>query len=463
MMKEPKQSLKGLAILLLSFSVFLAACGDEEPENPSLTLLSITANGTPLVDGTINVATEVTFELVFSSALEASRFVPAFSLSSSSGPVTDLTISYTNAASKAVISTTLENSTDYQLRVSAGMLGQNDGILAQAIERNFTTRDDGTITELAPCISASSDCLGSLPISDGAGSQGNFQFYSSFPLDLNNARWENLTSAVIVLHGLNRDADNYFSYMMSSLRAEDLEEQTLLLAPYFKDASAAQTGELYWNDSGWREGQASDSPTSISSFAVLDQLLDVLGDQARFPVLETIVIAGHSSGALFAHAYAAASDRADQLSAIDFRFVVANSQYFYYPLDVRYDADSGTFTPVSGCSAFNHWPLGFVNPPSYLDGISKATVDERITTRQVTYLLGNQDVVTTGTLNTSDCEAVVLGENRFRRGENIFRLLETNFATTQQSEKVVVDGVGHNGQNMFQSTEFVNWLRAVLL
>lgn len=450
---------KCLLVCGLCCSVLLAGCGDPEPEAPSVALLSITGNGIPLVDGTINVATDVTFELVFSAAIEANRFEQAFSISGPGGPVTGIDFSYQNAASRVVVATSLEANTEYRLRVAGGVLGQNNGILDGAIERNFTTRDGGVVTELSPCVSADANCLGSLPITDDQGNQGVFTFYNSFSLDLENARWENLRHAVIVLHGLNRDADNYFSYLMSTLRGEDLEDETLLLAPFFKSTSDAQSGEISWSDSGWREGQPSTGPVSVSSFAVIDQMLEVLGNTDRFPVLESVVIAGHSSGALFSHAYAAASGYMEELPRLEFSFVVANSQYFYYPEDLRYDSDSGTFTAVSGCSSFNQWPLGFVNPPTYLADVSKATVDERITTRDLTYLLGNRDVVTTGSLNTRDCEAVLLGENRFRRGENIHLLVETRFAGTEQSDKIVVDGVGHNGQAMFQSSEFVGWLR----
>jgi hypothetical protein len=449
--------------LLISFSILLLCCGEEEPENPSLELLSITANGIPLVDGTINVDTEANIELTFSGALDANRFAAAFQLEATAGStVSELSISYGNAASKAIINTTLAAATEYRLRVSAGLLGQDNSILGQAIERTFTTRAGGPITSLPPCISASADCLRSTQVSPGSGGQGTFTFYSSFPLDLDNARWENLTAAVIVVHGLSRNADDYFNYLMSSLRNERREEETLLLAPYFKNAAAATPGELYWSNSGWREGQGATAPANISSFSVLDEILAILGDPSQFPVLETVVIAGHSSGALYAQTYAAASTAEEQYPNLNFHYVVANSQYFYYPLDIRYDPASQDFGPVTGCPTYNHWPLGFVNTPAYLNGTAKEAVDTRITTRKLTYLLGTQDIVTTGTLNTADCEAVLLGENRFRRGENIYRLVETRFPALQQSEKVLVNGVGHNGQQMFQSAEFISWLSQTL-
>jgi pimeloyl-ACP methyl ester carboxylesterase len=458
-MKKLLLSCPWLFLLGIYCTILGGACSDPAEETPSVDLLSVTANGIPLVDGTINVATDVTFELVFSAAIDAARFEGAFSINGPGGAIGNLSFSYQNAASRAVISTTLEANTEYRVRVAGGVIGQNNGILDETIIRNFTTRDGGTVTELSPCVSADPNCLGRLAVRNSAGGQGEFTFYNSFPLDLENARWENLRSALIVTHGVNRDADNYFSYLMSTLRSEDLEDETLLIAPYFKGGSDAEAGQLFWSNSSWREGQPSSDAVGVSSFSVIDQVLDILGDRNRFPVLENVIIAGHSSGALFSHAYAAASARMTEFPEIDFSFVVANSQYFYYPRDVRFDADSGTFTEVSGCSTFNQWPLGFVNPPPYLGGIPKTTVDERITTRRITYLLGNRDVVTTGTLNTRDCEAVLLGENRFRRGENIHLLIETNFADVQQSEKVIVDGIGHNGQAMFQSSEFSQWLR----
>lgn len=457
-MKHPFSKYHFLGLLLIVSILLQSSCG-KEMTIPNLSVINVTANGIPLVEGTINVATDATFELTFSGAIVPAKFEAAFSLSSNAGTVSTLDISYANASSKAIISATLAPGTSYELKVNTTAIGQDDQTLAQALVRNFTTRDGGVITSLPPCITASNDCLSSKLINGTGGQSGTITFYNSYPLDVENARWEELTSAIIVIHGLNRDADNYFSYMMSSLRQENLDNQSILIAPYFKNASAAQNGELYWSDSGWREGQNADGAVNISSFTVLDQIIDQLADAERFPALETIIIAGHSSGALFAQAYAAANSSENTYPNLNFRYVVANSQYFYYPDDLRYDDASGQFIAVSGCAAYNRWPLGFVAPPPYLSSTPEATVDQRVVERKLSYFLGDQDVVTTGSLNTSDCEAVLLGENRFRRGENFFLLLETNYTATHQAEKIVVPGIGHNAQGMFQSPPFLSWLR----
>ncbi|MCB9317157.1 MAG: hypothetical protein H6569_13535 [Lewinellaceae bacterium] len=179
-------------------------------------------------------------------------------------------------------------------------------------------------------------------------------------------------------------------------------------------------------------------------------------------MLKNVVVTGHSSGALFTHAYAAANKSEPLYPDLDFTYVIANSQYFYYPDDVRYDENSGQFVVPTGCVAFNHWPLGFVNPPPYLTGVTEATVDQQIVGRKITYLLGTSDTVAGGTLNTTDCEAVLLGANRFKRGEHIFSLLETNYPGVHNSQKVLVPGVGHDAQGMYQSAVFRGLLGGLL-
>ncbi len=442
----------------LTSLLFMFSCASSSDEAPSLSLLSISINGIPLVDGTINVQTDATLEMTFSGAIDGSLFESALSLQKEGSPVSGLTISYTSAALQAVIQVTLDEMSNYTLTLPAGTLGQNGERLDQSVSRSFTTVDQGIVTELNPCTTAGSECSESLRVQNGNGQSGTYHVYSSFPLSLETARWEKLKYAILVQHGRLRNADEYFGYLTTTLNQENLSDETILISTFFKSSSDAAAGELYWS-SDWREGQNSDEGLAISSFAVTDQILAILGDTSRFPVLEKVILTGHSSGALYTHAYATASTAEDDYSQLSFRYVVANSQYFYYPEDVRYNENTGVFESVSNCADFNHWPLGFVNLPPYLSGASKASLDQQLITRKVTYLLGTNDVSTTGTLNTSDCSAVALGSNRFTRGENIFRLMETNFNSTQQHEKVLVSGVGHNGQQMYQSTEFRTWLQ----
>ncbi|MCB0638148.1 MAG: Ig-like domain-containing protein [Lewinella sp.] len=448
-------------VLPVFLLVFATGCDKENPGAPTLDLIGLSVNGSTLSDGAMNVATTATFQLVFSTAIDPTRFPAAFSLRAANGALPGVSFSYTNASSKVSVTTTLQTGTSYTLRVEASVIGQNGGQLATPISRQFTTQD-GTITEQAPCISGSADCLLQLSLSAPNGNQGNFDCYTSFPFDLEMARWERLRYAVITVHGQNRNADEYFNWMMTTLRNEGLEEDGVLISPYFKPTSEAQGNDIYWPSNNWREGQGSAGPAGISSFAVVDQIIAMLADATHFPVMEKIIVAGHSSGALFTHVYAAANQAQPQYPQLEFRYVVANSQYFYYPDDVRYDSGTGQFVTPTGCLDFNYWPLGFNQVPPYLASVTANTVDQQFISRQVTYLLGTADTVTSGTLNTADCGPVLLGENRYERGQNMFNFLETYYAGTHQHQRVIVPGIGHDAQGMFQSAPFLNWLRAEL-
>lgn len=450
--------IKYLPVLLLAG--LLVSCGESEEGDIFLNLLSIEANGISLQDGTINVDANFQLEMAFSAAIDAAGFENNFTIQNSAGMELDKSIRYTNANSKVIVEATLDFDTQYTLRINTGVIGQAGGRLSAVISRQFSSVDGGVIRTLDPCVSASAACLRSIQLQSASGNTGSFSYYASFPLNQENTRLEGIRQAIIVQHGRNRNADDYFTYMMATLRNQGLENNTLLIAPFFKASSEAQGGEFYWG-SDWREGQNSEDGRQMSSFRVIDQILAQLADTNRFPELSKVLITGHSSGALLTHAYATANQSEGQYPEIEFYYGVANSQYFYYPDDLRYDANTQQYVAVNNCARYKHWPLGAVNLPPYANAISETVLDQQMIGRKITYLLGDNDVVTTGTLNTSDCEAVLLGENRFIRGENIFRWMEETYSGSHAHQKVVVSGVGHNAQEMYASPEFISWLNGL--
>lgn len=438
--------------LLLSWSLLIGlvwSCEEDSPEVDPISLFGITVNGINLVDGTINVPINAQIEILFSAGLDIPAFEAAFSLSDGNTNV-PVDFSYSNATSKAIVAAnSLAFNTLYTLRVTRTSIGARQEQLEEAITLNFTTIDQGEITQLSPCTSASSSCLQSVAIAP----QTNFDFYSNYPIYLENAKWELLENAVIVVHGQNRNADEYFSWLTSTFNNENLSDNTILISPFFKNQTTAGPGDIYWQTSNWREGQNASDASGLSSFAVIDAIIAQLADKDRFPVLKKVIITGHSSGALWTQVYAASNRAENQDAGLDFEYVVANSQYFYYPDEVRYDENSQTFVAPTGCSAFTQWPLGFTNPPAYLNGVTEATVNQQLVGRKVTYLLGN-GTGSDSSLNTNDCEATLLGSTRFRRGENAHLWITTNYQATNQHQKVIVEGIGHNGQQMYQSAEF---------
>ncbi len=454
-MSNYKRTLPVLGMLCL----LGVSCQKEEPAAPVITLLTAAVNGQKLEDGAKNVAIKPTVELTFSSAIDPAKFEAACSLIAAPGKVS-LQISYVNAGSKAVLQMdSLEYNTVYRLQVGIQPIGKNGEKLDKPLDLSFTTMEKGLIMEMAPCVSAGGECLQSFTLPGG----GRVAFYASFPLFLEDARWKNLQHAVIVLHGQNRDGDLYFSYLTTALKQGSFQDNTILIAPDFKNSAEAQAGELYWTSTSWRDGQSSLTPglQSLSSFAIVDQLVERLADKTYFPALKNVLITGHSSGGLFVQLYAAANSLETKYPGLKFSYGAANTQYYYYPDDMRFDEGKGQFVQPANCPAFNYWPMGIANRPAYVNAIPKDTLNARLLQRNIAYLLGNG----TGadpTLNTTDCEATWLGASRFKRGENLFQWLETRYGGIHKSQKVIVQGVGHDGQGMYLSSEVNAWIKSQL-
>jgi hypothetical protein len=210
-----RKFLIGLFLFLISIAF---SCTKENDTPEAITLLNTTINGSALADGAQNVETTVTIELVFSATLSISAFEAAVSLRSASD-TPDINLSYLSQTTRARITADLQPETTYTLQISDAAIGQDGQRLAGGFSRSFTTGDNGIITSLPPCTSAG-DCLETVAITTNG--TANFQFYASFPIYEEQARWEELTAAVVVIHGINRNADDYFNYMTQSLQGENL-------------------------------------------------------------------------------------------------------------------------------------------------------------------------------------------------------------------------------------------------
>jgi hypothetical protein len=225
-----------------------------------------------------------------------------------------------------------------------------------------------------------------------------------------------------------------------------------LIAPFFKTAVEASADDFYWSSTGWREGQQTVNAEKASSFEVIDQIIAQLANKDHFPVLEKVIITGHSSGALFTHLFAAANRSEATYPDLQFEYVVANSQYFYYPDGQRVnEATDQLYTPT-GCTGYDLWPLGYAVLPPYVALTNEASFNDQFINRSITYLLGN-GTGSDSSLNTTDCNATLLGSTRYDRGENMFRYMELAYPANNHN-RVIVDGIGHDGQGMYSSETF---------
>lgn len=446
-------------ILFFAIMAIVLACGKDDMDNDGrVELFSILANGSALTDGATDLPTDLTITITFSASLNKADFEDALSIrSSASDP--SFNISYTNNSSRVILEMDLENDTEYNLEIAGTSIGIQGQRLKDPVSITFFTRENEVITSMPPCTNAN-DCKRSVML-EGSNGLGAFEFFANYPVYEDNARWEDLTQAVIVVHGLSINPDVYYGYLSNTLEALNLSESTVLVAPFFRTETTGDQADFYWSSSGWREGRESRNPNKISSFEALDAIIEQLADTAHFPVLDQIIVTGQSSGGLFTHTYAAANISETALDGIDFNYLVSESQYFYYPDGQRINENDNELYTPSGCTGYDIWPLGYEVVPPYVAMTEKQQLDEQFVSRNITYVLGNGSG-TDNSLNTTDCSATLLGSSRYQRGENMHRYMELKYPGQHNHSKLIVPGVTHNGLAIYQSTEFRTLLTELL-
>jgi hypothetical protein len=438
--------------ILLSL-LFLASC-DTNDTRLSLSILAITVNKIPLENGDTNIPVNSIIEVAFSSEITPSKFEDLVSISTGSTAL-DYTISYSNASSKATITLSQMNpNVTYNLSIAAGDLGPNGRYFNSSLALSFVSGLGKT-----PCLSGTNACKQTMKLSNGSGDQFNFDMYSNYDfIEDTEFNHSSINQLIIVVHGLQRNANDYFSYMATSLQSMNMEESTLLVSPYFKDVASATTNDLFW-DTRWREGaNSTNTSASVSSFSVIDAIIEKVVTSGNFPNLSTIFVTGHSSGAAFTQHYAIANRAENKYPTIKFEYGIANNQYFYYPDGSRYDEASQQFVTPSSCPGYNFWPYGYEFAVPYLNGVGQSVLTEQQVNRSTTYLLGSNDTTTAGTLNTADCQATLSGTNRLKRGENMYLYMQTFYRATNNHEKIIVNNVGHDGSSMYNSSEFKQYI-----
>ena len=104
--------------------------------------------------------------------------------------------------------------------------------------------------------------------------------------------------------------------------------------------------------------------------------------------------------------------------------------------------------------------MGFTNHPGYVD-MTASDYNDQFKNRNITYLLGN-GTGPDGTLNTTNCNATLLGSTRYLRGENMFEFMNTFYSNENAHQRTIVEGVGHDGEGMYTSPEFSDLLKKTL-
>ena len=307
----------------------------------------------------------------------------------------------------------------------------------------------GWSASAAPCLTASSACT------EWIGLEGSSRslIYRTYPLDAKN---ENITRALVMVHGAGRDADNYFRTALAAGFLAGTLEDTVIISPRFASNEgqgchdALAENEVNWSCGGdsWRSGGVSVNNKKLTSYDFMDEIVRRLADKKAFPNLRLIVVAGHSAGGQFVTRYEMANKVHDTLG-IPVRYIVANPSSYAYLDPVRPAATDGTLKPFGdarNCTTYDKWPYGLQNRSGYVSHVPDEQLRKQLTARPVTYLLGELDILPLGGFDSS-CPAMAQGPTRLARGQAFQKYVAEKYKTTQQA--MVVPLCGHNARCMF--------------
>jgi hypothetical protein len=234
-----------------------------------------------------------------------------------------------------------------------------------------------------------------------------------------------------------------------------------------------ESADTWWTQAGWVRGDKSVTAPRISSYTVVDEIIEKLTLSGNFPALGEIVVVGHSAGGQFTQRYAAGS----LTNGPNQRYVVANpSSYMYLDQD-RLVGDEWK-VPATLCP-YNVYKFGPVSRNAYMLQVgSRGDLRDQYIQREVIYLIGSEEdnctcnsnsacgSIGTSTCTASDCscnndnsatdpwlncspEAQWQGVNRYERAYLFVSHLDT-FYSTHRHRLYEIEGVGHNGGRMYE-------------
>lgn len=309
-------------------------------------------------------------------------------------------------------------------------------------------------------------CPGRFEILDG---DITFQIpiFCSHDLDAANP---SIRRVVVVIHGAVRNADEYFRNMTVAAKlAGAQKDTTMILAPQFLievDIARHKLGDeiTFWNEQSWKQGYRCEpvgplaQEGGVSSYRVMDAILERLSAPEVLPNLTRIIIAGHSAGGQFVNRYAAGSLIGETLDrrGIHIRYIIANpSTYLYFTPERRAPGKMDQFTiPDSEAHpGYNRYHYGLDNLNEYMRGNSADQLASRYASQEVIYLLGGEDNDPDGEMLDKEPGALIQGSHRLERGLVYYNYLIHTFGEEFKQNQIVrvIPNVGHDHAAIFQS------------
>lgn len=267
--------------------------------------------------------------------------------------------------------------------------------------------------------------------------------------------------AVVLVHGVRRDADRYFGVGQALLQIAQLDaSNTLLLALHFLTPSdKSPDGNIpLWRGDNWMQCQPASGQEAVNSCGVLDGIARYLSTGGRFPALKEIVFIGHSAGGQLMQRYAVLNntDEALRQAGIRVRYVISSPSSYLY-LDASRPEGEG-FKPVSSilCPGYNNFRYGPDNMVPYGQGLDGEQLFKRYAARDVLYLVGAKDNNPNHRVLDKSCGAALQGTDRLDRHRNYLRyeqFLARKWHTPVARGDMEVPGAGHEAAGIFESAD----------
>ncbi len=299
--------------------------------------------------------------------------------------------------------------------------------------------------------------------------------YRTYPLETKN---ENIIRAFVFVHGINRDADNHFRTALAAAFLAGTLNDTVIVAPHFASNSSGKGNQagncddaLAPDEANWICGGGEVSNDKLTSFDFMDEIVRQLARKEVFPNLKKIVVAGHSAGGQFVMRYEMSNQVHDSVG-VSISYVVSNPSSFAYVDTLRptasalppnfaaaapgYHPPVGSSPPPSfvpyadakNCTGYDTWPFGLKGRVGYAFRLTEDQLKTQLTTRPVTYLLGEADILPLGVFDTS-CPAMAQGPTRLGRGLAFHRYVNENLHA--HHGVIVVPFCSHSQRCMFTS------------
>jgi pimeloyl-ACP methyl ester carboxylesterase len=335
-----------------------------------------------------------------------------------------------------------------------------------------------------PCVTATDNCNEWVAIGKGA---GRSMVFRSYPLLKRNP---NVTRALIMVHGTNRNADRYFMSALSATFLANAIDTTEVISPWIRSnegrgcADKLAENEVNYSCGGdsWKSGGNATNFPDISSFDFVDKILRELADKNNFPNLKAIVVAGHSAGGQFVNRYEM-FNKVHETLGVPVEYVVANPSSYAWPDSTRplpvddampdnakaaWNSEAvhtkfsfGAFTPPApaadarpqaGCAAsYDVWPYGLKDRKgTYTSAVTDEQAKKQLVSRPTTYLLGQVDVLPLGGFD-SGCNAMAQGATRRARGEAFVKFIDEKLGGT--SKAIIIPECGHNDRCIYTTDE----------